>query len=56
MTLDDLGLSADVAESNLEIVDMYEPESESDAELFEGSPEEEAAQLAGVLRDGGVGQ
>jgi electron transfer flavoprotein beta subunit len=56
MTLDDLGLSADVAESDLEIVDMYEPESESDATLFEGSPEDTAGQLAQVLRDGGVGQ
>ncbi|MFC6952157.1 electron transfer flavoprotein subunit beta/FixA family protein [Halorubellus litoreus] len=56
MTLDDLGLSADVAESDLEIVDMYEPETESDATLFEGSPEETAGQLAEVLRDGGVGQ
>ena len=56
MTLDDLGLSADVAESDLEIVDMYEPESESDATLFEGSAEDTAGQLAEVLRDGGVGQ
>ncbi|WP_323674461.1 electron transfer flavoprotein subunit beta/FixA family protein [Halorubellus sp. PRR65] len=55
-TLDDLGLSADVAESDLEIVDMYEPETESDATLFEGSAEETAGQLAEVLRDGGVGQ
>ena len=55
-TLDDLGLSADVAESDLEIVDMYEPETESDATFFEGSPEETAGQLAQVLRDGGVGQ
>jgi electron transfer flavoprotein beta subunit len=56
MTLDDLGLEADVAESDLEIVDMYEPETESDATIFEGSPEETAGQLAQVLRDGGVGQ
>ena len=56
MTLDDLGLGADVADSDLDIVDMYEPESESDATLFEGSAEETAGQLAEVLRDGGVGQ
>jgi len=56
MALDDLGLGAEVADSDLDIVDMYEPESESDATLFEGSAEETAGQLAGVLRDGGVGQ
>jgi electron transfer flavoprotein beta subunit len=56
MTLDDLGLAADVAESDLELVDMYEPETESDATIFEGSAEDTAGQLAAVLRDGGVGQ
>jgi electron transfer flavoprotein beta subunit len=56
MALDDLGLDAEVAESDLDIVDMYEPESESDATLFEGSAEDTAGQLAEVLRDGGVGQ
>jgi len=56
MALDDLGLGAEVADSDLDIVDMYEPESESDATLFEGSAEETAGQLAEVLRDGGVGQ
>jgi electron transfer flavoprotein beta subunit len=56
MTLDDLGLGAEVADSDLDIVDMYEPESESDATLFEGSAEDAAGQLAAVLRDGGVGQ
>jgi electron transfer flavoprotein beta subunit len=34
---------------------MYEPESESDATLFEGSPEEAATELAAVLREKGVG-
>jgi electron transfer flavoprotein beta subunit len=55
-TLDDLGLAADVAESDLELVEMYEPETESDATLFEGSADETAGELAAVLRDGGVGQ
>ncbi|NHN41899.1 electron transfer flavoprotein subunit beta/FixA family protein [Halorubellus sp. JP-L1] len=56
MTLDDLGLGAEVADSDLDIVDMYEPESESDAVIFEGSAEDSAGELAAVLRDGGVGQ
>ena len=53
--LADLGLDAGGVESDLEVTDMYEPASESDATLFEGSPEETAAQLAEVLRDRGVG-
>jgi len=56
MTLEDLGLDAAVADSDLDVVDMYEPETESDATLFEGSAQEAAGRLAQVLRDGGVGQ
>jgi len=56
MTLADLGLGAEVADSDLDVVDMYEPESESDAVLFEGSADDTAAELAEVLREGGVGQ
>jgi electron transfer flavoprotein beta subunit len=33
---------------------MYEPESESDATLFEGDPGETATELADVLREKGV--
>jgi electron transfer flavoprotein beta subunit len=33
---------------------MYEPESESDATVWEGSPEETAGELAAFLRDQGV--
>ena len=33
---------------------MYEPESESDATVFEGSPDETAGELADLLRDMGV--
>ncbi|MFB6108017.1 MAG: electron transfer flavoprotein subunit beta/FixA family protein [Haloplanus sp.] len=53
--LSDLGLDAAVVDSDLSLTAMYEPESESDATLFEGSAEETAADLAGVLRDAGVG-
>jgi electron transfer flavoprotein beta subunit len=53
--LSDLGLDASVVESQLELTDMYEPASETDATLFEGSAEETAGQLAEVLRDKGVG-
>ena len=54
--LSDLGLSAEDVESELRLTDMYEPETESDATYFEGSPEEEAGQLADMLREKGVAE
>ena len=53
--LDDLGLTADDVESALTITDMYEPETESDAEMIEGDAGESAGRLAEVLREKGVG-
>ncbi|MCH7660060.1 MAG: electron transfer flavoprotein subunit beta/FixA family protein [Euryarchaeota archaeon] len=53
-TLADLGL--DGVESELELTEMYEPEVESDATVFEGSAEETAGELANVLREKGVAQ
>jgi len=55
-TVADLGLDADAVRGPLELTEMYEPETESDAEIFEGSPDDTAAQLAGVLREKGVGE
>lgn len=52
--LADLGLDATVVESSISLTEMYEPETESDATLFDGSPDEEADQLAEMLRDKGV--
>ena len=52
--LEELGLDATVTESEISLTEMYEPETESDATLFEGGPEEEAGQLADLLRDKGV--
>ncbi|KPN29949.1 electron transfer flavoprotein, beta subunit [Halolamina pelagica] len=52
--LGDLGLDAETVDGALELVDMYEPESESDATIFEGGAEDTAAELASVLRDKGV--
>ncbi|WP_267641077.1 electron transfer flavoprotein subunit beta/FixA family protein [Haloarchaeobius amylolyticus] len=54
-TLADLGLDAEAVANDLELTDMYEPESEGDATYFEGGPEDEAAQLADLLREKGVG-
>jgi electron transfer flavoprotein beta subunit len=54
-SLADLGLDAETVAGDLTLTAMYEPESESDATLFEGSPEEAATELAEVLREKGVG-
>ncbi|MFC6837178.1 electron transfer flavoprotein subunit beta/FixA family protein [Halomarina ordinaria] len=52
--LDDLGLDASVVETPVRRTAMYEPESEGDATVYEGSAEETAGQLADLLRDKGV--
>ncbi|MEZ3163739.1 electron transfer flavoprotein subunit beta/FixA family protein [Halorubrum sp. RMP-47] len=52
--LSDLGLTADDVESSLTITSMYEPESESDAEMIDGDAGESADRLAEVLREKGV--
>ena len=54
-TLSDLGLDLADVESDLVLTEMYEPESESEATIFDGSAEEAAGQLATVLREKGVG-
>jgi electron transfer flavoprotein beta subunit len=52
--LGDLGLDASVLETPIERTSMYEPESESDATIWEGSAEETAGELAVFLREKGV--
>ena len=49
----DLGVELD--DSPLSLTELVEPESESDTELFEGSAEDTAGQLAEFLREEGVG-
>jgi len=53
-TLEDLGLDESVVSSAIERTSMYEPESESDATVWEGSADETAGELAAFLRDKGV--
>ena len=55
-SLDDLGLGPDALDSPIEQTALYEPETEGDATLFEGSAGETAGELAGLLRETGVGQ
>jgi electron transfer flavoprotein beta subunit len=54
MGLGDLGLDAGSVESPLSVTEMYEPETESDVEMFEGGADDAAGQLADLLRDKGV--
>jgi len=54
--LSDLGIDPAAIEPTLTMTAMNEPESESDARVWEGSPEETAAQLADLLRESGVAQ
>jgi electron transfer flavoprotein beta subunit len=53
-SLDDLGLSVADLSLSLSLTSLYEPESEGDAQLFEGSPEETAGELGELLREKGV--
>jgi len=55
-SLDDLGLEEASLDSPLVWTATYEPESEGEATIFEGGPDEASGELAGVLRDRGVGQ
>lgn len=53
--LAELGVKEDDIATTLELSALYEPESESEAQLFEGSTEETAEQLTTLLREKGVG-
>jgi len=55
-TLADIGVDESAIETELELTDMYEPESESDATVWEGSADETAGELGELLRDKGVAQ
>jgi len=52
----DIGLSAADLDSPLRRLSARKPESEGDATFFEGSHDETAGELAGVLRERGVGE
>nr|NIS30105.1 electron transfer flavoprotein subunit beta/FixA family protein [Actinomycetota bacterium]NIU65364.1 electron transfer flavoprotein subunit beta/FixA family protein [Actinomycetota bacterium]NIV86356.1 electron transfer flavoprotein subunit beta/FixA family protein [Actinomycetota bacterium]NIW27162.1 electron transfer flavoprotein subunit beta/FixA family protein [Actinomycetota bacterium]NIX19713.1 electron transfer flavoprotein subunit beta/FixA family protein [Actinomycetota bacterium] len=49
------GLEAGDIESAVELTDMFVPEAEGDTEYLEGGADEQAAALASVLREEGVG-
>lgn len=53
-TLEDLDISSDAARSDIALMNMVEPESESDVELFEGAADDTAQQLGDLLDEMGV--
>ncbi|MCU4717843.1 electron transfer flavoprotein subunit beta/FixA family protein [Halapricum hydrolyticum] len=53
-SLADLDLDVDAIASPIEQTDLYEPESEGEATIYEGSPEETATELAAVIEETGV--
>ncbi|QCC51510.1 electron transfer flavoprotein subunit beta/FixA family protein [Halapricum salinum] len=55
-SLADVGLDSDVLDSPIEQTSLYEPESEGEATIYEGSADETAADLAELLREQGVAQ
>ena len=54
--LTDIGVTSDAIAPRLRLTDMYEPESESDATVFQGGADETAGQLADLLENKGVVQ
>jgi electron transfer flavoprotein beta subunit len=55
-TPEDLGVAPSDLDSPLSWTATQEPEAEGDATIFEGDAETTAGELAGVLRERGVGQ
>ncbi|MFC4439427.1 MULTISPECIES: electron transfer flavoprotein subunit beta/FixA family protein [Natrialbaceae] len=53
-SLADLGVDESAVEAEVTVTEMYEPESETDATVWEGSAEETAAELGELLREKGV--
>ena len=53
-SLADLGLDDEDVAGELTLTDMYEPETETDVKIFQGSAEDTAGELAEMLRDSGV--
>jgi electron transfer flavoprotein beta subunit len=54
-SLADLGLAVEDLPLSLSLESLYEPETEGEAELFEGSADETAGKLADLLEEKGVG-
>jgi electron transfer flavoprotein beta subunit len=54
-TLGDLDVDESELDDQMSLTALYEPESEGEAKVFEGSTEETTADLAALLREKGVG-
>ena len=55
VTPDALGVDPAATEADLDLVEMFEPEGGGETRMIEGAPDEQAAELAEVLRAAGVG-
>lgn len=55
-SLADIGLDESILDTPVELVDMHEPESETDTEILEGDASEQAQNLAELLKDKGVAE
>ena len=53
-SLDDVGLTVEDLPLSLSLTSLYEPETEGDATVFEGSADETAGELSDLLREKGV--
>lgn len=53
-SFDDLGIDSSVTESPIELVDMHEPETETDTSFLDGSPEDIADRIFEIAKDKGV--
>jgi electron transfer flavoprotein beta subunit len=53
-SLDDLGVDESVLEAPFELVDMHQPETETDTSYLDGSPDEIADQIFEIASDKGV--
>lgn len=53
-SLDDLGVDESVLEAPFELVDMHQPETETDTSYMDGSPDEIADQIFEIASDKGV--
>ncbi len=56
LSLEDLGLDEAVLESPFELIDMYQPESETETDYIDGSAEDVASRLIEIVEDKGVVQ
>lgn len=56
LSFEDIDVEDSILDSPFELVDMYQPETDTDTEHFDGSPDEIASNLLEIAKDKGVVQ